>query len=237
MNGKLELKRDWLFGGYTSRYLLEHNCSLSEQQKAQFAWSLLHKVVPVDARRGKILRNIKGRDPNNLIQKNILSSQLPTQDEIFYLSGTIIDDTEEDEEETIQKSKFLYYINTNFHGFIGNSFIDHKASIHTSGPVPEFLGLSSFLETDELSIDTIRLGLDIFSARRLSFLGLAPLVTQTFLLELNGQTLNLQITAERLATKNELPISEQSLIISINDVLKEIFSFDIEADYKYLAIK
>lgn len=233
MQSSLQLRRNLLFGGYSAEYNISEECTLNSEERQKFAWALLHEILPKDAAAGRNLRNIKGRDKLNLIDEAIVISDLPTADELFYVSGTarepLEDSIEQDEE--VDEKYFFYSINTQFLAFVGSNNIDQSIVIKKSGPVPSTLEGSNYHFVESANIGTLRLGIDLFSAHIFGFLGFTPEVTQTVLLELNGSELLFRISADRLKKKDEIPLQTDNFLDRLSKVFSDFFQFDLKADY------
>jgi len=234
MKTNLTIQRNWLFGGYTSTYSLNEDISSFAPHLTELAWKLLHVVIPNEARRGKIIRNIKGRDSNNLVNSQIPSSSSPISDELYFVSGLFLEDLEGEPKEEDEPSRFVYSINTAFSDFVGHRAIDHKCIINKHGPIPEFLERTVYDPATTATIDVLRIGVDFFNNHILGFLGFAPEVTQTILFEINLNNLSLRLSADRLKTKNAVPFQNESIFENLQKVFLEIFKFDLLKDYLHL---
>ena len=236
MESNFSIKKNILFGGFSSTYTISHNSELSESDKLNFAVKCLHQLLPSEVLRNKIIKDFKGRDANNLINHSIAAKLRPTGDELFFILGSAQSQSQENDKESdsevVEPEEFSYRIDTIFHEFLGRKHISHSCKSQSYGPLPEAL-LNKHLDPDpNVKVEALRVGIDFYNAHLFGFLGFAPEVTQTLLIELYQSHLTILISADRLKSKDELPLQQNNTFQILHEILKDMFNFDLNKDYR-----
>lgn len=233
MKADLKIHRDILFGGFSAEYSVTLGLETDSTKLLRFAEGFL-KVLPQEIIKQREVQDIKGRDAGNLINRSVPPGFLPVGDEYFYLGG-ILKGPEPDEDEDVPAEEgetFFISLNSKFADFSGSMHIVHNSIISSGGGIPENFSLRDISEDLEADIEVMRAGIDLFESHRLSFVGFAPQVTQTFLFEAGPEMIQIKITGERLKTRNSLPLERDDLIVKINNLLVSVFDFNLITDYK-----
>lgn len=230
-NSNAKFNRNILFGGYNAEYNLSVN--LKQENKLILALSgrLINELLPADILKSRELVDIKGRDVQNSLSNPSIASYRPLGDEILFIAGSLNKSHEESSDENSQSepAEFFVSINSEFDKFIGSKQISH--TFRTTGSEDQITDIKHIADYN-VSINLLRIGIDLFSSHYFSFIGFAPEVTQSLLLELTPEKLELRISAEKLKTKQELPLQAFQLFSKLDKILSDTFQIDLLDDYK-----
>ncbi|MCO6430846.1 MAG: hypothetical protein J5J00_08290 [Deltaproteobacteria bacterium] len=223
----LNIKRNFFTGRFESVYDLHYSAALTQDTALQLAHLLLESVVPKEALKERELLDLKGRDRNNTISAASFKSQF--ENELFYLSGSY--DIEQGDDLEPLQHEFSAALITPFLSFEGAAHIKHRCESVFSGTPPEGFALKRVKDFPEVGVRTVRLGLDLYQPHAFGFIGFAPIVTQTVLLDFNSSSLQMRITARNLKARDQLPLQRRDLLTALNSVFKQLLRIDIIENY------
>ena len=182
---------------------------------------------------------MKGRDAQNLIIRDIPANEMPTGDEIFFLSGSYpvtlhSEEISNSASHMHREEDFSVGIYSGFSEFEGAWHILHNTNINFHGPAPDDLALPYLSGSPEVIVNRARLGIDLFQSHSFAFFGFAPFVAQTLLIEIDREFLYLRIEAERLKAKNILPLQREEIIKKLSNIFERFAEFNLLEDYQKL---
>lgn len=190
----------------------------------------LRKLLTREIFTKKSVLDIKGRDPDTLMDQNVTEVFRPKGEELFFLSGKVMLFRRKEEEIW---EPFDVRVHTAFDRFVGNHHIVHGVSTIRSGALPSFVDVIDLGRTFPISPEYFRLGLEFFSSSFISAsLGFAPTVKETLLLESTSERTLIGISAEGLKNKESFPLSKGQYAETIAGILQEVFEFDVMEDYR-----
>jgi hypothetical protein len=238
LSSTLSLKKNWLLRSFALQYDLSislgsfHLSLLVDGALTQLGSLILpSKVITDSATSRAVLKNLKGRDQSNLIDSAIPSFELPTTNELFFLSGLTFHQS--DAETAPEELPFCWRISTPFLGFSGENAIEHALHLERRGEIPAEIPFGQLGRIFPLQPLRFRAGFDLYGHSRLGawFAG-TPSVTQTLLLEADEKILKLRISAEELRAPGSELLSSGSLFSNLCKLLKELADFDLESDLR-----
>lgn len=175
--------------------------------------------------------NFRGRPIEGFYQSEsfpLYNLEKPKQEEIFYLSGEIVEETKDDDEKEtfINKTPFSYRINSLFKNFKNNSDIVYDLS-YTMEPVVEdldhLISRKKFPQLKNYPINCLRIGFDSF--RQSSFggmLGLVPVVKEKFYLEVTPNYILIFAENNYLDQEVSLPFAKYQVLDKVDQVLEAV---------------
>ncbi len=177
------------------------------------------------------LTNFRGRPIEGFYQSASYpqySLEKPQQEEIFYLSGEIVEETEDEDEKGvfINKTPYNYRINSLFKSFKNNSDIVYNLS-YTMEPIVEevdhLISRKKFSQLKDYPLNCLRIGFDSF--RQSSFggmLGLVPVVKEKFYLEVTPSFISIFAENNYLTSEITLPFAKHQVLEKVDQALAAI---------------
>lgn len=222
MENKVKFKRQFLFGGYTGEYKTSIKTTTLDVSK--LTGLLIDNFFSNEKFFKTPLVNIQGTqffDSNN-------TDNPSTKNELFYIAGRIPDifSTPEDEK-TIYKSPYTDFyikISSDFLNFTDDNKITFSPILHTSTSWPKDIPWTYVYKICPLIIKEMRFGFEVFQNRLiLNSISLAPISTQVFSLSYKNEQIQIEIGAEHLKTKSEIPFQSVNLLEKIDNVFNYLF--------------
>ncbi len=229
---KLDVRRQWLGGGYSLAY--EISAPLTPPLLSDLIDRCIRSLIPQDFFQRKTAINVKGRDALNMIDPAIPEQEKPTADEILFLSGDVPLASASGESE----SHFLKFrINSRFHSFEGNHEILHSAVAERHGDYAHDIPFQYLGRIFPFRPNRFRLGLDFFKGRFLSGLvGIAPTVTETLLLEADSTNFLFRLSAEHARHRDTPPAQTMNTFQSLDGILQTVLGFSCLQDFRLKAV-
>ena len=232
-NSSLSINRNFWFRSYDIEYLLRSN--LSQDNFTSLLKNTVAKLMPVEVTNLSPLLDLKGREPNSLIDPAIAASLKPDGFELFFVHGfkhALKDpDNEPEWDDQVEPVPFTFRINTPFLEFKGAHHIVHAISIERSECLARATSLDLISDL-ALEVRSFRLGLDLFKSNFTAMLGFTPTVKESLLLECDHKQLLLQINSEGLKERGSLPLSTDSRFDKLGQMLEAVLGFSIDDDYR-----
>ncbi|MDZ4784694.1 MAG: hypothetical protein SGJ02_01330 [bacterium] len=122
---------------------------------------------------------------------------------------------------------FTASLETKFSSFEGIHHIKHIGIEKKSNSLPDFINVKRLGRLIPIEIQDFSLGLSIYKSKYTMILGYAPTALETLSIKYNNGELSIQILAEQLKSKEELPLLKAGLLKNLDKVLKELFDFSI----------
>jgi hypothetical protein len=187
MKSSLSIRRTFIPFGYSSEY--GASCDLQALQLPDLAASILSNLFEPSLFSGSAIDDLKGRDPEVLIDSSISARLKPQGFELIFISGkrfTIMVQPDQN---------FTLSVLTPFDSFEGSRHIRHKIET-VRVELPGWMLPIEAVRAFPLEIDCFRIGLDLFEPKFGSILGVTPTVTETLLIEADQQVCKLKISAD-----------------------------------------
>jgi len=184
----------------------------------------LQHVLPVEAWSKLLLKDLKGRDKEQYIIPPAILAHRARGDEIFFVAGKVFI-SEGD------SAPFTLSLLTRFTKFDGSAHIIHKLHPEYEGEIASAIPFHLVGIAVPVEIYNFRFALQLFSARFFSMLGLAPVVTQTLLLESDQNECKLVMEFESLKRRNEIPFQRDAFFEKMGVVTDKVFGLNIYRDY------
>lgn len=237
MSSELEIKRAFYPPGFKCKYLLRLQSSVPFL--SELTDFVLRRLLPPSIWSTGELLDIKGVDP---LAGRAASSLGPAQISppgnaspatLLIVQGVLlysVDPTEEDSE--MEAIPFEVRLDTEFSAFQGFSHIRHKISTGMPDNFPNFIKVRDLGRLFPLEIRYLYCGMELFRPRRFSsLLAFTPTATQSMILEASSGKFALEINAHSLASREELPLLQESILSKLSEFLIKQTSFNLLADY------
>ena len=229
----LSLTRDWLFGSYTLEYQL--SVDLRPGQLSILIDEIIQALLPpevlaVSASSDALvtIEDLKGRDPANLLTSTAPDS-MPRQDELLYLRGVAPKTASRNDE--LFNDPFEVRLHTSFREFTANNHISQSVQFEQQGALPTNLRLKHLGRAFPLVPTDFRIGIDLFTrSTMLGWFSGTPTVTQSLLIEASANVARLQITAEKLRSRGEIPLLSSARQQALQKALLRTIGFDWLSD-------
>lgn len=178
---KYEFHRELLPWGWS--FTASGSFIKTEGRAEQLARGFINYISPAELKNTSLadnrvsydLVNFKGREPGEGVLQHHTSNS-PAEHELLFLQGSLTEEPPESEGEvTIQ-------ITTPFKEFRGSDLV-FETKVASSGALPTWAHLSSLWDTVHFNIQTLRCGATSYRKRFGSFLGIAPVIEEQFLLD------------------------------------------------------
>ncbi len=233
----LSISREWLRVSFSKRYDL--SIPLRGTSLSDLIFALLYGVfdqnvlgLPIHEEASTVLLDTKGRDPLHVLDPNSPSPAM--HDELLYLRGVVVDTASDGEKNTPAQEPFEVRLETRFSEFTGRDQIAHQVFVRTTGPSASWLStlcVGNISRAVPLRIDYLRIGIDLFTRGGMfGWVSRTPTVTQTILLELRPDELQIRMVAEKLKNRTDLPIQRKSVGDGLQQALLKELQFDIISD-------
>lgn len=189
------------------------------------------------AERDTVIKNIKGRDPgNNLIAGTM--HQASTAEELFFVSGILTSSRYKDQASAFdigrphRDDSYAVHVQSAFLDFPTSGSIRHRVSTARTGSLPSCIPVSLLGRIIPVQPNFIRLGIEIFEPRFLTFsLGNAPIVTQTLWLDADATHCRFKLSDENMPDRTTPPGSRSALFDRLAHVVREVWQQDLGQDY------
>lgn len=177
------------------------------------------------------ITNFRGRSIDNFYQSKSspeYSLDQPKQEEIFYLSGEIIEEIKDVEQQEnqpiISKNPFSYRINSLFKSFKNNSDIVYDLA-YTIVPMIEdlkhLIARKKFSQLRNYQINCLRIGFDSFKQSSFGgMLGMVPVVKEKFYLEVTPSFISIFAENNYLGSEVSLPFSKYQILEKVDHALE-----------------
>lgn len=229
--GSLLKARSFFTGRYSLTYDLKRNCTADVIKN--LAQMLLSGLLPEESLHGGQLLNLKGRDPHPALFEYPRGEDAPAE-ELFFLGGWLNPEDEEIEDakdEVPAPLPFSLTLSTSFAGFSKSNQIIHEVKCNISGPIERLEDLLPVLAEERARVEMFRLGMEFFEPKFVhAIFGLFPTATQTLLIEAASDTVAVQILAESLKSKDQLPLTECGLLDKLAAILAEAFGISLTSE-------
>lgn len=231
MISELEINRAFYPPGFKSRYALTLRSSLPFL--SELTDFMLRSLFPQSIWETGQLLDIKGIDPQAPRRLSKASEARSSHPNLLLVQGNFFHSLEpEDEDSEIIAEPFEIRLDTDFLSFQGFSHIKHKVLEHRPADFPDFLSLRDMGRVFPLEIRYIFCGLDLFRPRRFSsLLAFTPTVSQSMMLEASPNEFKLEISANSLRSKQELPMSDHEILSKLSEFLLAQTNFNLIEDY------
>jgi hypothetical protein len=230
MKSSLSIRRTFIPFGYSSEY--GASCDLQALQLPDLAASILSNLFEPSLFSGSAIDDLKGRDPEVLIDSSISARLKPQGFELIFISGkrfTIMGD--DPQTALVQPDQnFTLSVLTPFDSFEGSRHIRHKIET-VRVELPGWMLPIEAVRAFPLEIDCFRIGLDLFEPKFGSILGVTPTVTETLLIEADQQVCKLKISAD-MKNRGQLPLTKNQRLEKLDRVFNKIFSVSLLEDYQ-----
>ena len=189
------------------------------------AYDALCRFLAEDLFANELLVNLKGRDPSQLLLEE---GAPPKPHEILYARGILYDIADPDHPK--EKEHFHCSLLSPYEKSTGGS-IHHRSVTHSDPSLPDYIKVQELGRIFPAELTLFRFGVQKFSSRRFSsFIGLAPIITGSILIDCSKDTLHLAIVDEALMRKSAPWNDNYSILSSVNQALQWICDFDLKND-------
>jgi hypothetical protein len=225
----LELRKNWILGGYTS--VLESTTTLSDLGLSSLTDGLLRTLLPaldVEGERSEIL-DFKGRNPLD----QLVPGPPPAQkDELFRVGGQC---AVEEVKDGFEWEDFDICCYSPFARFEGTHHIVHSLEIQRSGALPAWLPPRLLGCAAPVKVHYLRFALEHFRSRRtFASLGYAPQIAESLLIDCHGTTLTMRLTIESGKRQIEDPFEITPALRIAAEVIHQSCGVDIKEEYMHL---
>ncbi|NMC62572.1 MAG: hypothetical protein GYA55_05320 [SAR324 cluster bacterium] len=189
-------------------------------------WDLCGSLV--ESGKNKVL-DIKGRGDRDSLYDN------PQQPErLFFVSGSVVSEEEGQEVEGEKRLvPFSYCLQSSFDSFVGARHISYNLHPEGTGAAEGLESIKEFLHNNKLLLDTVWLGVDLFTGTFLgTYLGFTPVVRDSFLLEYSKEELRFELNSESLKTRDEIPFERNAVLGKVRDLIDELSNEDLQDIYR-----
>ena len=230
MKSSLSIRRTYIPFGYSSEY--ELRCELQPWQLPNFAFAVLSNFLDPAFLLRSTIEDLKGRDPELLIDPSISTNLRPRGFELIFMAGKRFSMMGDDPQTAVvqEDENFSFSVLTPFSSFEGSRHIKHSMDISRVG-LPDWILAHEIARAFPLDIDCFRIGLDLFEPKFGSILGITPTVTQTLLIDADSTSCNLKIMSDT-KDRDMLPFARDEYLKKLDRVFSEIFSIGLIDDYR-----
>lgn len=229
------LKKNWIFPGYQLSY--RSTLSIDTTALTNVAANLLREIYPqlVNPTTGAVIRNFKGRTPNDRILTHLPPC---TEHELALCTGLIAKPVEEDEDEAqgeqenqekeIDWEPFTAFAHTKFKEFVGNNDIDYSLLLQLSKYFDQTIPYRAIPEAPTIQLKQFRFGIEHFQPTlgRL-FYGYTPAVEETFIIDADENTLAFELRVDGSTREITNPL----LSVPLFKEMLATLSSTLEIDY------
>ncbi|MCB0329632.1 MAG: hypothetical protein KDD70_08210 [Bdellovibrionales bacterium] len=198
------IKKNWLARSWEKEG--EGSATISTEEASSLAHFILSVLIPSELWHSQSVRNMKGRDANNLLISHFTGQEKPEAQEFLFVQGYC----------GSTNHTLTYRLHSEFESFKGSD-INHVVREKRSRTMPLFLLPQYLGYVAPLTITHLRFGIERYQSilKALSF-GSVPEVTEQLLVDICHNELRLLIRGEQLKSESALPfggggIAEQLL--------------------------
>jgi hypothetical protein len=224
--GLLELRKNWILGGYSSTFV--SSSELSDVGLCDLVDGCLRTLLPVVCpENGKTeLLDFKGRNQLDEILPGLPAAH---KDELFRIGGEC---AVEQEKEGFAWDHFDLCCYSPFARFEGTHHIVHSIEIKRTGAIPAWLPPRLLGSAAPIKLRYFRFGLEHFQSRRtFASLGYTPQITESLLLDCCSNTLSIRMTVESDSRKVENPFERVPQLRIFAEVLHQSAGIDVQTEY------
>lgn len=240
MHSQLLTRKRFLLGGYSAEYLLELPAPAYQELYFRFAWQVLHKVIPKQARRSELITDMQGLSLNNTLLGEYAAKLPRMENLLFYIEGTAEVEHEKSAEgentmqdETSEKEEdFHLSVQTEFGQFLKRSRIQFKPKILSDGAAAADLMAAAPIYKSGAEINLLYAGAECFEGHFFHAIGFAPEVTGAFFIYGADQRITIKMRANRLKRVADFWSKFRESGERLCEVVLENFSFNLKSDFE-----
>ncbi len=227
--GLLELRKNWIFGGYSCT--LGSTTQLSDVGLCDLVDGCLRTLLPALSPEQVVAEivDFKGRNPLDELLPGLPRAH---KDELFRVGGEC---AVEEEKEGFTWDHFDLCCYSPFARFEGTHHIVHSLEFQRTGALPSWLAPRLLGYAAPIKLRYFRFGLEHFRSRRtFASLGYAPQSTESLLVDCCSNTLSIRMTVESDSRKVENPFDRVPQLRLFGEVVRQASSLDIQSEYMRL---
>lgn len=220
----MQTKLDCKFRLFPIGYALDYQAQfqLSPGKSSEILDFCLRKLLYFGTEAAE-LRNLKGRDAVSINQSVKADVPRALGEEILCAYGEVLSGD--------QNYPFRIDLLSIFTRFESQHII-HSLKFLKSGEFLDCFDFKNLARTIPIRLFGFRLGLEFFKSHYLtSLLGFIPVVSQYLYLECDGLQFSLNIKAEGVTNKHEIPIRDKQVWQILQAGLFKTLGFDLEGDF------
>ncbi len=236
MRSSTNLSRSFWPWGYSSEYLLKGE--IAHGGLPALVGGSINQILPSRMYLGGFIDDIKGCDLESQDYKDTPLNREGVVEELMLIEGRSYEvpeeQTSQDEDELLKEipfEPFKLHLLTCFDQFVGWGHIRHKVELVRHGSAVQQIELDRIAQTPGFKIDHFRISLELFRSKFTGWFGFAPIADQRFVLDATTSAIELSIIAEGLRKKRDLPLVSKGVFNNLAIVFRNVFSFDLRADY------
>lgn len=235
MKVRFDLRKKFFPSGFTADYELD--VAMDRHAIPDLVDRAINGLLPAEATRRREVTDLKGRDPQSLLDPATPAEHLPRGEELVFVAGRVFTDDSQlaagKLSDPLRGESFEMRLSTVFKQFSGHHHIVHSTTLERGGARLDGIDVSEVGRAAPVVISRFRLGMELFRSRFMAgALGYTPTVSDALMLEASGESLRVRIWAEAMKNRSDLPLSRDGLFDKVSSLVKDITGFDIAADYR-----
>jgi len=200
--------KSWFASG--SKVLFDLEGDLTPGEQSRFVDFCLVELIPLEIYQSQTVRNLKGRDADNVLIEDLPANFRPDKEELVYLAGQL------GGKDIEKKDRFEVAISSPFKAFDDSSAILHGIDSKVLG-LPKWLKSKLLARTLPLKIEVFRLALERFEIRKkMASTRATPEVSERLLVDCFNLKLRLRWSSEQ----SEEPVLFKKELGSVLEYLK-----------------